>query len=119
MFCCAIAAFILGQLYLAVTATRRGLFGREAKKPRRGGAAQWRLDATESEPASQSKNRPTPWGWFDFSVRRVLVISSLTLMILGGAYALDAMSKNADQSSFLRGLVSGVMCTSTKARPAN
>ncbi|MDB5969927.1 MAG: hypothetical protein JWQ90_2377 [Hydrocarboniphaga sp.] len=84
MACCAIAAFLFGQIYFGVMAARRWLFGERsaAAIAVTVDAADWRAGQLSPRPA------PRPWlRWFDYSPRRAALILVLSTSALGVAYA--------------------------------
>ena len=64
MACCAIAVFIISQIYLLVIGVRDFVFGKPARaaESRVAGAAAWRLDGPEMAPAAPSGFGPAFFG---------------------------------------------------------
>jgi hypothetical protein len=123
MACCAIAAFIIGQIYVMVMSLRRALFGdADPSRPqRRPGAAAWRLDSGVEtrgpDTASQAIAQPRTLRWFEFSARRVVLVFVLSFAALGTAYAFERAAARTDQSSIF-GRIATVLCSAGSRRTA-
>jgi len=94
MVCCAIAVFLIGQMYMAAEALRR-LLGCEGTTIDRPTASDWHWGAAPAQPAPRSRFRLRSFGG------RIVVAGAVSALALSAALSLRPSAEHFDLAAYL------------------